>query len=408
MTNTRIQKISFFLLKPESILLLLILFLPQKNFFLYYGTLLPVLSFLIVYNYKRVVFQKKALQIYLLWFMFLLIFILYKVFLYQNLFDIKELLKVFLFLMIYITTVSLEKIELEVLAKWLFVYIFIDFSISICQFMHIDLYIVELITNIYNADKHVNISLSYASARTLGLSPGPGQHGIFSLLIFMFFIVSSVFGVTKKYKYLGAILALSSLILSQSKTVILAFIISSIFLIIFIFLYKNNKYRLYLSIIFISICLLLVYNFETMLLMFEQFNRLRNVGLATSSVMQRFDMWYAMYQAILDSNTFYFLFGAGRSYLTYMDVHNSFFDSDYVYIFVNYGFIGFLTYLLYIFIFLTKNTFRFNKIPLLLKILYMMILSGSIIALSLSFIIDIKVLSLFAILYALKSKLKES
>jgi len=142
--------------------------------------------------------------------------------------------------------------------------------------------------------------------------------------------------------------------------------------------------------------------------MFEQFNRLRNVGLATSSVMQRFDMWHAMYQAILDSNTFYFLFGAGRSYLTYMDVHNSFFDSDYVYIFVNYGFIGFLTYLLYIFIFLTKNTFRFNKIPLLLKILYMMILSGSIIALSLSFIIDIKVLSLFAILYALKSKLKES
>ena len=343
---------------------------------------------------------------FLVWFMFLLMFILYKVFLYQNLFDIKELLKVFLFLMIYITTVTLEKLDLEVLAKWLFVYIVIDFSISICQFMHIDLYIIELVKDIYNADKHVNISLSYKSARTLGLSPGPGQHGVFSLLIFMFLIVSSVFGISKKYKYFGALLAVSSLILSQSKTIILAFFISSIFLIIFIFLYKNNKYRLYLAIILITIFCGLLYNIDTIFSMFQQFRRLQEVGLGTSSMMQRFDMWNDMYQAILNSNTFYYLFGAGRSYLTYMNVHNSFFDSDYVYIFVNYGFIGFLTYVLYIIGFLTKNTFQFNQIPLLVKILYMMILAGSIIALSLSFMIDIKVLSLFAILYALKSKLK--
>jgi len=393
------------LVKQEFLFLFLFLFLPQKNFYAYYGVFIFVLIFIILLNKKYISFYRKNLQIFTVFIIFILTFLLYKVLLYENIFDIKELLKIVLFFLIYITTLSLQKINLEQLAKWFFIYISIDFLVSIAQFIHLDFFVLDYIQNIYNAEKHIAISLSYISSRTLGLSPGPGQHAVFSLLIFIFLITSSIFGVSRKYKYFGSLIAFFSLMLSQSKTVILVSLVTFISLSFFIFLYKNRKYKVYLFLIIITIVSLFIYNFENLMIIFEQLRRLQNVGLETSSMIQRFEMWNNMYEPILNSNIFYFLFGAGRSYLTYMDVHNTFFDSDYVYMFVNYGFVGLLIYILYIFYFLTRYTFIFHKIPLLMKILYIMILSGTIIGLSLSFIIDIKVLSLFAILYALKSKI---
>ena len=99
-----------------------------------------------------------------------------------------------------------------------------------------------------------------------------------------------------------------------------------------------------------------------------------------------------------------FLFGAGRSFLEYNELHHSSFDNDYIYMFVNYGLLGLMLFTVYLFSYLLYNFFRFECLTITAKVLYMVVFSGEIISLGLAFFIDLKVLCVLAILIAIKNQ----
>lgn len=47
------------------------------------------------------------------------------------------------------------------------------------------------------------------------------------------------------------------------------------------------------------------------------------------------------------ANPFYFFIGVGRNFLSLLGIRSSVFDSDYVYVFANFGIIGLIIFLLF-------------------------------------------------------------
>ncbi|MEY8214548.1 MAG: O-antigen ligase family protein [Colwellia sp.] len=310
-------------------------------------------------------------------------------------------MKLALFLLVYY---SIRRVTLEQLGYLFFAYIFVDFVVSIIQFIHFDHYLVDLIVSIYSTGNHAEFSLQLNSVRSLGLSPGPGQHGVISLLIFWFFSIRYTFERRSLMGLLGLVLAVSSLFMSQSKTCLIAFLASGIVFIGFIFVLKDNITRL-MIIALLSITVFLIWLYFTDIMnVFYDISRVVKSGLETSSLIARVQLWEAMISVILSSNPVLILFGAGRSYLEYMGVYHGSFDNDFVYIFVQYGIIGFVAFVSFITFYLIRNFLKFNRLSITSKIIYMLLLSGVVSSLSIAFFIDLKILSILAILLAIENR----
>jgi len=376
------------------ILLLLILFVPQASFAIYYTILFIYICTLFLF--KKLEFsQKKIVVTGSIVFIYLIYFFI-KYLMYNNFYDFKEFVKILLAISVYNVA---KNAKLEYFEKILFLYIIIDFIVSFLQFLHFKSYLFDNLINIYSTQNHISTALEYTSVRALGLSPGPGQHGVLALFIVSLFCVTFFFCKPLLYRFIGMISAFSVLMMSQSKSCMLAFIAFVIVLLVYLFIYKNNKYRIWLSILMILAMSLLFCYMERLLSIFSSLQRLISNGLMTSSVVARIDMWHDMYSAI-HLKPVYVLFGAGRSYLTYVDIHNSYFDSDYVYAVVNYGVIGFFL-IMTIPSYVVWSSFTFNNKSIIKKIIFMILLSGSIAGLTIAFFGDVKIIPLLSILFAI-------
>lgn len=386
-------------MNKETILLVLILFLPVVHFEIYLVAIFTFSLLMILINNEKI--QINSIYQASIFVVPLIIYLLIKLLLFESIDDYKEFLKLIVFGIVFY---SFKNIKLEQVEKVLFAYIIIDFILTLFQFFKIDFLLFDFISTMYNSSGHI-AGLDYNSVRALGLSPGPGQHGVMGLFVFTFFITLIVFYRFSFLRLFSLIFSFLIIVFSQSKTsfVVLFFVL---ILVMVFSLWSNRKSTkltlfLFMSLFFGTLFLFL----DDLLLFFRQYEKLIELGLGASSFQARIDKWNEMMIPIFDEPIL-FLFGAGRSYLDFINVKNSVFDSDYIYVFINYGFIVFCILSLWLLYFISKSAIHFKRINIESKILLFILLSGLVSAISINFFFDIKILLLLSILLHLNSKEK--
>ena len=386
-------------MNKETFLLTLILFLPVVNFEIYLIIIFSFSLVFIVINNKKL--KKHIIGQISILIAFVFIYLLIKFFFFESIDDYKEILKLIIFGMVFY---SLKNIKLEEVEKLLYIYILFDFILSFFQFFKIDFVLFDFISILYNSSAHT-ISLDYSSVRALGLSPGPAQHGVIGLFIFTFFITQIIFNKYKLYRVIGLLSSILVIVFSQSKSVVVGLFFILIVISFFSYFSKNKeaKYFLYsflgLTTIFFIIFL------DNILLYFRQYQKLIELGLGTSSFQARIDKWTEMISPVFNEPLL-FLLGPGRSYLDYIGIKNSVFDSDYIYVFINYGFIVLFITVFLIITFLAKFLINFKRISLESKILFFTVLVGCVVGIGINFFFDMKILLLFPFLIYLSKELK--
>ncbi len=387
-------------MNKETFLLTLILFLPVVNFEIYLIIIFIFSLVFIIINNKKL--KKHIIGQISILITLIFIYLLIKFLFFESIDDYKEILKLIVFGIVFY---SLKDIKFENIEKVFLAYVFFDFMITLFQFYKIDFVLFDFISALYNSSAHA-ISLDYNSVRALGLSPGPGQHGALGLFIFTFFITLIVF---EKYKFCRIIGLLSSLlviIFSQSKSAVIGLIFILISISFFSYFSKNKEAKYFVSSSLGLTAIFFIVFLDNILLYFRQYQKLIELGLGTSSFQARIDKWTEMINPVFNEPLL-FLLGPGRSYLDYIGIKNSVFDSDYIYVFINYGFIVLFITLFLIITFLTKFLINFKLISLESKILFFIVLVGCITGISINFFFHMKILLILPFIIYLSQKVKD-
>tara|TARA_B110000090_G_C13370395_1_gene441796 strand:- start:210 stop:1475 length:1266 start_codon:yes stop_codon:yes gene_type:complete len=384
------------------IILVLVLFIPAASFNFFYATIIPVTFFVAILR-RRLVIDIGFPRALLLYFLFLLVFSLGKSLVFGNVYDLKELTKVLLFIMIFFTA---GHIKLETFYKILLCYITIDLILSLAEFTHFYNGFTEFISRLYHASNHAAFAKTTSSVRASGLSPGPGQHGSFSLILFVFFFTGYFFNKKNMICLIGLLFSITCIFLSQSKTVILTFVL---LLVIFTLIYALvSGFRGF--VILLVACIFFVFvvaiTQDWFLETFYEIERLRNSGLEVSSMAHRMSLWGQQVSIVLQSNIILLLFGAGRGYLSFTSTYNNSFDSDYIYVFVQFGIVGFMFSLTMLCWSISRGLFNFKRLSAVQMSILLAMIAGSIGGVSLDFISDIKIISIFAFFLAMSQHQK--
>lgn len=328
-----------------------VFFITTKNFFIFYGTIATVL-------FVYVLFSEAKINVWLITILLILssVFI-FRVFFFSNYEDLKELIKIVIFILLLTVKPRVDKYFFFNIAV---IFTILNFSLSLLQYLNFDfLNIVESISSIYNADKHISASLSYTVPRALGLSSGPSQQAVLSLLMFSYF--TSVYCYSKCRTPLLVIvvaMALFSVIMTQSKTGLIAIPISFCIFYISYLKLMPNKIRFLLVSSIIPIVSLAFISLTYIFIYIPELGRLYESGLNVSSFQSRVHNWEIILHPILalDSAVFYF-FGIGRSGLEFFGVNDIPYDSDYIYVLANFGLVGFLCLCFFVLFNLVKPFF---------------------------------------------------
>ena len=390
------------------ILLVMILYTPVAVFDFFY-IIIAFITFVIAITKKRIVIDNGLPRIFFLYFVALIFYSLIKSLGFENTYDLKELSKLAIFVMIFSTT---RFIDLELLQKIFLSYVVFDFALSFAEFTQVTNFLTVFISNLYHAGNHASFAENWSSVRSLGLSPGPGQHGGLSLLFFIFFVTFYLFDKKTKVSFSGALLSLISLFLSQSKTAILCFFIF-VTLTTLIFIFSNRGSSTIKAILFAITCFILgITIIDWALSTFYELQRLSASGLEISSFTHRLSLWRMQISESLQAHPFLVLFGPGRGYLDFKSIYHNSFDSDYVYMFTQYGIAGSIIMSSVMMWFLIRNILNFRSISTLKKSILMIMIIGVICGLALDFFSDIKILAIIAFLLATSryhiSRIKQS
>lgn len=318
-----------------NILVTVSLFFTTKSFYLFYGVVFFIVVFSVVFIKKR-----NLNPIYLSIFFAVCLFSIYRSIVFENIEDFKELIKLIIFIVIIWLNFRISATYFFNLA---ILFTFANFLFSFVQFVHFDFYgIISLLSNIYNAENHIAASLSYAIPRVIGFSAGPGQQAVISLFFISYFSVVAKFSRKPKIlPVLAIIFCLLTLIMTQSKTVMLALPVSLLIFYFSCFRMFSRKFSfVFLSMSIVSI-LFFIFSIETIVNYIPELKRVYDDGLNISSFQSRITNWSTMLSTILESNNFlFYLFGVGRSGLEFYNTNDIPYDSDYIYFLVNFGFLG--------------------------------------------------------------------
>ncbi|WP_127021660.1 O-antigen ligase family protein [Rheinheimera mangrovi] len=375
------------------IAVLFILFSPAVSFDVFY-----ILNFIFFTPFllsNRNKFNFKTMSFLLSVFFLFFTWAIFKSIIFGNVYDIKEFVKITLFVFVFF---SVSDKNLNAFHNALLFYVIADFCVSLFQFFHLSFPFSELISSIYNSSSHSEFSSSLNSVRALGLSPGPGQHGILAIFSFSFFLMRYSFSDYRYTSLLGVILSVGLIVLSQSKTAILILVIMFA---IYSFLVMATKgwSSVFFVLSIICVASFSVFSYWDMLTAtFYDLKRLAEFGLKVSSMGARIEIWLAQIGAVIDSNVVLFIFGAGRSYLEFLGVYNNSFDNDYVYVFVCYGVVGLVFFISIASIFIWK-LFHFSTLSESNRVITFVIVTGLFMGTSLDFYSDVKMIALLAYLF---------
>lgn len=385
----------------ESLLLLLILFVPSVNYGVYYSALF-FLSAFIIFSRKQFLYVKKEWLIILLSIFSFYFFVLFIRFIgYESVSDYKELVKLTLFTVVLI---SFKDIRINHIEKIFIVYILFNLIISISQFMHISNTLLDGFSLVYSNPNHISASLSQNSVRAIGLSEDPGSNGVISLLFYVFFLTLLLFDKRTIIRFTGVLASISVLFVTQSKSSLISAILVSAFIFSFV-VFNKKKYttnRMNLILIWLLVLFAFFWFIQDILNNFYGYKKLLNAGLEVSSMGARIDKWGEFYSAIINQdNIFMILFGAGRGFLEVNGIKSSVFDNDYIYLFVNYGLLGVLIFTIKVFNVIFNYILKFNSISISEKILLFVLFSGCVTSLAVPYYTNLKVIGIIALFLTL-------
>lgn len=326
---------------------------------------------------------------------FLFILSVYRVVCFSNMEDLKEFLKVLIFASLVFFGVRLRSRDLEFLFS---IFVVFNFAVSLLQYLGVYGFGVRELTDFYNAKHHIDVSLSYSSPRALGVSAGPGQQSVIGLFFFSYFVVHYFFGGGGYKRLFLCVLALFTVVLSQSKTALIALLFGSLVVMLLFVVHASYKGKLVMMLFLVAVLGGVVLLKDQILFLFPEYVRLSEQGGEISSLHSRFENWYQMLDVFFVEDSFvFYLFGVGRSGLEYYGVNDLPYDSDYIYILLNYGLVGLVLFLGVLGGVLVRGVLYFSDESLYGKFLVVVLVYALISATALNFFFEPRVLVLFAI-----------
>lgn len=200
-----------------------------------------------------------------------------------------------------------------------------------------DLEIGRVISSVLNVK-----SLDLTYGRVSGLFHNVGVNSYFCYISCIYFFCSFLFDFRRKISVIMAIIAFSSLVLAQSKTGLVLLIPSLVFLYFYIRKISVSNF-LKISFALVVLSTLFSYYFEAIASSFYFVSKLSSIIASgeASSLSARFDLWIG-YLSLQVNSLSAMLFGLDKAVMA--SVSNTF-DSDFIWILVNFGVLGFIVYL---------------------------------------------------------------
>lgn len=362
---------------------------PAVNYFLYYS----VIAFFVGLEIIVKLPTSKRLYIYSALILFFAIISLPKIVFYASISDIKEFGKLILFLALCV----LVRVNPDMgrVKSILFVVILIDFLFTILQWISFDHPLLSFYQSFLHTENHIQGSLNITSVRGLGIFADTAEHASVILIIYCFFLSQLRHRLSPGQSALSVALCVMLLLLTQSKTGIIALVFS-----IPLALYCAAQFFSKLSLT-LFICALATfavsYISDDAIQKFEQLYYLYEYGFELSSFKERQMIWAQVIATSLNSNPLLILFGAGRGALEESGLQSSVFDNDLVYLLNAYGVFGILMFISAYFIGIKKlNKFHSPRTSWLFYVLLLM----PIIGFATDFISSLKPLVVIGLIFA--------
>lgn len=289
--------------------------------------------------------------------------------------DLTEIMRYTPILIIFLFYERFRKIKLESVCTVLIVYISVDFIISLCEWFNYNNSIVSSIRSIYQKERPIGDGGWF---RSLGLSPGPGQHGVIMIMSFIVLFYKALNTSNRFIIYfIFSIISTIIVLFSQSQTAFISLCFSAVLILVFNIIYKKRTVKIKaISILafatsFISYnLLLLMENLQYLFTLFTQ-------GLKRNSYVARQSKAKMLIEDSL-YHPIYSISGWGKEF--YGDVSGHM-DNEYLFILLVYG----PLIIILLGILVTRYFFKFLFNPYKAKtpinnILFFIIIAGMIIA----------------------------
>lgn len=381
--------------KSGYLFAVMVLFVPANSFYIYYGFLFFGLVALVFSSKGRFPWRVDFFYLYAGSVVLFSLVCLYRWMYFYSYEDFKELLKLILFLSVVFFGV---RVPLKDLERIFSLFVLVNCGVSLLQYLGIYEFGIREITNLYNAKHHVEASLSYSAPRALGLSPGPGQQSVICLFFFAFFLVQYFFSGGEWRRLLMCLLSALGMVLSQSKTALIAIAIGSVAVLLLFIAHASYKIKFSVLVFFTLVVVGVLMFREQLLILFPEYVRLAEQGGDVSSLQSRFVNWTQMLDVFfIEDSILFYLFGVGRSGLEYYGVNDLPYDSDYIYLIVNYGVVGYSLFFIAVSFFLIKGMLCFSRYHSCGRFLVIVLIYAIIAAFALNYFFEPRILMLFSI-----------
>lgn len=230
--------------------------------------------------------------------------------------ELKEVLKILIMILLLSSTTLFSLTS----KRWIKLFALINFGMVLGQFFKINF--ILWITQFFVRQNHF-VHYSYDSVRATGIFADPATCGVVSLITLFYFRRSRF--------QLYEIIALITILLSQSKTVYIA-------VILYYTLVLSLKYKFLFIGLFIPV---ISKYYDRLIVIFYQMKSINLNLLNNSSFLARVDNWKVILKSFSD-NLGSFLIGPGRTIYGDYSEKTSVIDSDYAYMILSFGGLGVL------------------------------------------------------------------
>lgn len=328
-----------------STVVFLTLIVPNKFFEIYYGLIGLLFLFIGLRHFR-------LNKIHLIIFTYAAILLTTRTVLWNSISDLKELVKITFML---ISLLFLKGFKEILKTKYVYYSIgffsILNFVVSVILVFQLSSVLESLILQFYTAESQ-RILYTFSSIRSTGLSSGVGQQGLLSLMSLVYFVESSK---QNRFRIFFISIIFVTLLVSQSKT--------SIAIGLLYLLYVLRKNLIVLTLGVSSIIFLVTKYFDLFKSFFREIFHMFSGG-ELSSLDGRISNWVKLLIPMIENPLSLFI-GLGRGYFESSGITSSVYDSDFIYIIVNFGLIGLIFYLLYILNIMSKLIWE-RKVALLL------------------------------------------
>lgn len=328
-----------------STVVFLTLIVPNKFFEIYYSLIGLLFLFIGLRHFR-------LNKIYLIIFTYAAILLTTRTVLWNSISDLKELVKITFML---ISLLFLKGFKEILKTKYVYYSIgffsILNFVVSVLLVFQLSSVLESLILQFYTAESQ-RILYTFSSIRSTGLSSGVGQQGLLSLMSLVYFVESSK---QNRFRIFFISIIFVTLLVSQSKT--------SIAIGLLYLLYVLRKNLIVMALGVSSIIFLVTKYFDLFKSFFREIFHVFSGG-ELSSLDGRISNWVKLLIPMIENPLSLFI-GLGRGYFESSGITSSVYDSDFIYVIVNFGLIGLIFYLIYILNIMSKLIWE-RKVALLL------------------------------------------